>query len=87
MSDRRQRSRIAAKKDRIAAAAMVGNSSASFGDMRIGKAIERAMSQAVKDCYAKGIIDPDQQRAAMLAAREDVKVKLGLAPVPKKGRR
>jgi len=37
------------------------------------KAIEEAMSLAVKKCYAAGITDPVKIRAAMMAARAKVK--------------
>ena len=37
------------------------------------KAIEEAMSLAIKKCYAAGITDPVKIREAMMAAREKVK--------------
>jgi hypothetical protein len=38
----------------------------------LAKALEAAMSQAVKDCYAQGVTDPDKIRAQMMEAREQV---------------
>lgn len=49
----------------------VGSSGASGGPL--APRIEAAMSAAIDDCYANGIVDPEEHRAAMLAARDRVK--------------
>lgn len=59
-------------KPRIAAAAMLSSGGARSAVSGLGKAIEQAMSGAIMDCYDKGIIDPEKQREAMLAARAKV---------------
>jgi hypothetical protein len=38
------------------------------------KLIEAAMVAAIKDCYNKGITNPDEIRAAQLAAKEALDV-------------
>lgn len=52
-------------------AAGVGHDPSPAGKARV-KAIEDAMSKAVTDAYAAGLVDPDEIRARMLSAREAV---------------
>jgi hypothetical protein len=70
---------------RVVAGAAVMTSHGGLGaDRRLAKDIETAMSQAITDALAEGIIDPDEQRRRMLAARDQVRVSRGaiLAPTP-----
>jgi hypothetical protein len=65
--------RRTARRGRIAAAAMTSSTGASLGPSVLATAIEAAMSQAVMDCFAEGIVDDDAIRERKLAAREEVK--------------
>jgi hypothetical protein len=69
----------AAKKPKIAAAAMTTSSSGGLGSRGLGQAIEAAMAQAVNDCFKKGVTDDDSVREAKLAARERVKQEFAAA--------
>lgn len=57
----------------IAAASVASGSSGGIGNRGLGRAIEAAMAEATKACFAKGITDDESIREAKLAARDKVK--------------
>lgn len=59
----------------IVEATMVSANSLFPSGRALAKAIEAGMSEAVLECSKKGITDPVEIRAAMMAAREGVKAR------------
>lgn len=57
----------------VMAIASVRDQATQRENRSLSKKIEKAMSDAVMACYAKGITDPVEVKAAMMAAREVAK--------------
>ena len=63
----------------IVSAVGAAASSVNVAGKALAAAIQAAMSQAVMDCYAEGISDPDIHRDRMMAAR--ARIKAAAAPI------
>ncbi len=54
----------------VAAMTAAGGITGSNTKSELAVRVEQAMAQAVQDCYTAGVTDPNEVRAAMLAARD-----------------
>lgn len=65
----------------IVEAVMASANSLAPAQKLTAKMIETAMSEAVAECYKKGITDPAKVREAMMQARQHVKDEVAAAQV------
>lgn len=61
------------KGGRVVAAVGTASGTGARARTDLAQAVEAAMRQAALECHEQGIIDPDQVRKAMMAARQRVK--------------
>lgn len=57
---------------KVVAATGISSSATLSGNTDLADRVQSAMEQAIRECLDAGIVDPDEQRERMLAARDAV---------------